>query len=112
MDIRGSIRSSVISRKFNTLIEIQDKNIYISYIGLVVCVFLYLFVGMCYYATEYHDDNDGYEGGEPPNTWFKAFYFVVTTMTTLGYGNTTPTSTISSSTSSSTSTSSTTTTTD
>lgn len=86
MDNRSSIRSSLIGKKFNTLIEIQDKNIYLSYIGLVLCVFIYLIVGMCYYISEYKDVDDDYKGSEAPKTWFLSFYFVITTMTTLGYG--------------------------
>jgi len=86
MTNRDSIRAT-IGRQFNTLIEIQDKNIYLSYIGLILCVFIYLLVGICYYATTYHNVDDDFEGNIAPRTWFLALYFVVTTMTTLGYGN-------------------------
>ena len=52
---------------------------------------------MCYYVSEYHDykatanDDNNKIPGEAPSTWFLAFYFVITTMTTLGYGDIIPT---------------------
>ena len=54
---------------------------------------------MCYYVSEYHDhkhdNNDDKVAipGIPPSTWFLSFYFAITTMTTLGYGDVVPTNT-------------------